>query len=401
MPDDSSAQLPIDRRLLLGAAGLAGIAALSATRVKAGPLNPPAGAVGSTGKTITEAEPRTAINATNTPGDADSVFRIGQAGSYYLTANLMATTGKNGIKIAASGVTLDLNGFQIGSFGGLAAIVPSSTAVERIVIRNGRIFGTAGGILLDAIPGVVVEGVSVESCSGYGIRVGPQSHLRECVAIDNSIGMFAGDGSCIRDCRAAANSSIGISTGDACTISGCASFDNGSDGISAGTSCVLTACACKSNTANGIRTSNTATVIGCSAEFNDADGISASYNSTIVDCTAFANESDGISAQRACLIQRNSCISNGSETAGSGIRVTFDECRIEGNNCIRNYRGIYVSGPNNFIAANTCSHSTLVNWEIDAGNQCLVVVGVNAAAISGDSGGSSPGSTNPWANFTF
>ncbi|MCH8150310.1 MAG: hypothetical protein IH987_20420, partial [Planctomycetes bacterium] len=40
--------------------------------VSAGNLNPPSGPVTPTMKTLTEVEPRIAINATNTPGDASS-----------------------------------------------------------------------------------------------------------------------------------------------------------------------------------------------------------------------------------------------------------------------------------------------------------------------------------------
>jgi hypothetical protein len=68
-PDSTSPSAPVDRRLLLGAVGLAGVAALSAGRAKAagGPLNPPAGAVSPTGKTLAEIEPRTATLATTDP----------------------------------------------------------------------------------------------------------------------------------------------------------------------------------------------------------------------------------------------------------------------------------------------------------------------------------------------
>lgn len=45
--------------------------------VRAGDLDPPAGPVTPTGRF----GPRTEINATNTPGDADSLFFIGQSGS--------------------------------------------------------------------------------------------------------------------------------------------------------------------------------------------------------------------------------------------------------------------------------------------------------------------------------
>jgi len=43
-----------------------------------GDLNPPVGPVAPAHKTWTEVEPRIAINATNTPGDADSLFRIAE-----------------------------------------------------------------------------------------------------------------------------------------------------------------------------------------------------------------------------------------------------------------------------------------------------------------------------------
>ena len=63
-------------RLVLLAATLGGI-----VWVSAGDLNPPPGIVESTMKTLTEVEPRTAINAVNTPGSATSIFGISQPGS--------------------------------------------------------------------------------------------------------------------------------------------------------------------------------------------------------------------------------------------------------------------------------------------------------------------------------
>ena len=75
-----------------------------------GPLTPP-GAPAPTMKTLDQIEPRIAINATNTPGDASSLFRIAQPGSYYLTGNITGVAGKDGIEIASSNVTIDLMGF--------------------------------------------------------------------------------------------------------------------------------------------------------------------------------------------------------------------------------------------------------------------------------------------------
>src|SRR5881392_43776 len=90
-----------------------GLGILAAAVLHAGPLNPPAGPVASSYKTLTEVEPRTAISAANTPGDSDSLFKITQPGSYYLTGNIQGVSGKHGVEIAASGVTLDLNGFDL------------------------------------------------------------------------------------------------------------------------------------------------------------------------------------------------------------------------------------------------------------------------------------------------
>jgi hypothetical protein len=43
--------------------------------------------VASTYKTLSEIEPRIALNQANTPGSASKLFRITQPGSYYLTGN--------------------------------------------------------------------------------------------------------------------------------------------------------------------------------------------------------------------------------------------------------------------------------------------------------------------------
>ena len=57
-----------------------------------------------------------------------------------------------------------------------------------------------------------------------------------------------------------------------------------------------------------------------------------------------------------------------------------------------------VSG--NIIVRNTASGNTL-NWDVAANNACLVVYRTGCTAISGNSGGSAPGSTDPNANFTY
>src|SRR5436190_23335529 len=102
----------------------------------AGPVNPPAGPIAPTFKTLAEVEPRIAINATNTPGDASNLFKINQSGSYYLTGDIVVPTGKNGIRIAGVTATIDLNGFTISGAGNNGIL---SEAVDgMLTVRNGK-----------------------------------------------------------------------------------------------------------------------------------------------------------------------------------------------------------------------------------------------------------------------
>lgn len=104
------------------------IIVLGPASLRAGPLTPPPGPITSTGKTLTEVQPRIAINASNTPGDATCKFKITQPGSYYLSGNILGDTGTHGIKIAlgANGghVRIDMNGFALqGVAGSLSGLV--------------------------------------------------------------------------------------------------------------------------------------------------------------------------------------------------------------------------------------------------------------------------------------
>jgi parallel beta-helix repeat protein len=408
----------------------------------AGPLNPPAGAVTSTAKPLAEIEPRTAINAANTPGDADSTYRIAAPGSYYLTGNLAVVAAKNGIEIAASGVTIDLCGFQISGIPGGLAGISYSAIVDRITIRNGQILNCTSGVSLQGIPAVTVENVTVTGSASYGIVVGSGSRIINCMARSNQGGgigtaagsaitgctaalntgggLLSGSGctvaSCtaydnagagfvlnahtaIQNCSAYNNTSTGFNGGIACTFSNCTASNNGGDGIIAGTDSSLVGCTANLNTGDGFDVS-VSSLTACSAYDNVADGINAANGCTITGCTSRANDGDGIEVSSGCLVLNNACSFNGNNGDGAGIHATGADNRIEANTCASADRGFDVDAAGNILTRNTASGNTN-NWDIVANNKCLVVLGVNAPAITGNSGGAALGSTDPNANFTY
>ncbi len=116
--------------LLLPAAAIAGVV------LAQGPLTPP-GAPAPVMKTLDQIEPRTPISSVP--------FTISQSGSYYLTRSLSVATG-DAITIAATDVTLDLNGFTLSSTapgpGSGAAILLTDIERGNAAIRNGHICST-------------------------------------------------------------------------------------------------------------------------------------------------------------------------------------------------------------------------------------------------------------------
>jgi parallel beta-helix repeat protein len=330
-----------------------------------GSLTPP-GAPAPTMKSLDQVEPRTAINATNTPGDATNLYRITQPGSYYLTGNITGVTGKAGIGIAANGVTLDLNGFDlVGVAGALDGIRTTVSSLTNIAVLNGSIRSWGG------------DGVNLGSFIAFNCR--------------------------LADLRAAFNTGAGIKTGSGLTMTGCTAFDNTSNGISAGQGCTITDCTAYGNTLSGITSSAGSTITSCTARNNNSRGISTGTGCTIAGCTATSNTLDGIIVTSDSQVLRSTCWSNGNGGDGANIHATGSNNRIEGNNCTSADRGIDVDLAVNVIVRNTCSGNTL-NWSIAAGNVCGPILDRTApasAAISGNSAPSSLGSTDANANYTY
>ena len=327
---------------------------LFATNVLAGPLAPPSGPIVPTSKSLVEVEPRTAINATNTPGDANSVFRITQAGSYYLQQNVTVPAGFYGIEIAADNVTIDLNGFLIitAFFNGDGAL--RTDANTKVRVRNGLIEGPFTQTAVLCLGAAVIEDVVLESGN---ISVSGTATIRRCrvssdalraISLDTSTGI----GSLIEDCQVTATAAS--TSGIACNQVG-----------STIRGCVVVSTAA-SSTATGIIAVQGAVLGGmvitdCNIRGPFLAGINCGAGITITDCTV-QSATTGILSGESCLIEHNRFVScsNGINLAGGGSSTVI-------RNTLRGCTTPFVGAagddvaPSGTAAASTNPHANLVN----------------------------------------
>lgn len=383
---------------------------------------------------VEEVEAR--IDLATVAGDATYHHIISQPGSYYLSGNL-AVTKNSGISITATNVTLDLNGFTISCSSGTGGYGIRAKGDE-VALRNGHLSGFAQGVYAFGVDSLCLFNLTVSECSLCGIwAFGSGARIVDCIATRNSgIGIYVGYGSSLSGCTASYNqgeagiyalygSSLsgctasynqgywGIATDAGSSLSGCtACYNEGFCGILAGYGSTLSGCAAYNNIgtlspSSGIYAPQS-TVIGCSAHSNSntmpiscetGTGIYVTEG-VVKDCTVRGNRGDGIRVGMDSLVSGNQCSNNGNGGDGAGIHATGSDNRFENNAVTDNDRGIDVDGTGNIIVRNTASGNS-TNWTVVASNVCLVVQAATAGAISGDSGGTAPGSTDPNANFTY
>jgi hypothetical protein len=374
-----------------------------------GSLTPP-GAPAPTMKTLDQIEPRIPISATTTPGDTSDSFIITNPGSYYLTTNFIASSSKNGIRIATNNVTIDLNGFGFDGAGqgGLGIRIITSIRRQNITVRNGSVRNwTSTGIELSFGLNVFVENVLVTGNGGNGIEAGENSVIKDCLAYTNAnsgsflAGITTTQGSVVENCAADFNGNnvancFGISVGLGSTVSHCsASQNNGPTAIGIGTSAYCTVVDCAVSFASGtngfgIWVGKGCSVARCTASGNSGSGtvgIFADQYSSIENCVAANNGGDGVQTSNNCSVIANTCCSN----AGAGVHITGMRNRIDGNNVALNAAGIKVDSNLNLIIRNSASGSSVNDYVIAAGNN-------DAERVVG---GTAFTSTDPWANFAF
>jgi hypothetical protein len=397
-----------------------------------GALTPP-GAPAPTMKSLDQVEPRTPISSLP--------FYITQSGSYYLTANLSAGSGVNGITVygGVNNVTIDLNGFTLAGSATDSAygIVAYSGNVN---VRNGIITGWgADGIRASSTPGhvfkdLVLNGNGRGAGHGGGITGGDDTQIIGCSAISNSAtGFYLGSRALVKDCNAAFNQNYGIVVNNQSVLEHCDASYNLFSGVSANSDDVMEHCVASGNGIYGLYTYLNNRLADCTADYNTNVGIFAQAGSSVSGCITVGNSGGGIAGYGDNLITH--CVAAGNTSAGisldgpgidvnnctvddntqDGILVVYPGCQItdnllRSNNITGIGAGIRVSSAYNRIEANHISYGNgyAIFTYASATNNVIIrnttagkTNSVFSIVVGNDVGplGRAASATSPWANI--
>jgi parallel beta-helix repeat protein len=384
-----------------------------------GVLTPP-GAPAPTMKTLAQVEPRTPISSLP--------YTISSSGSYYLTTNLIGNGSVNGINIAASNVTLDLNGFVLQSAPNNSSYGIYLNGGANVTIRNGAITGWSDGLNATAdTQGLTVEHIRA-SANGHGIYIASTGFVvRNCICQSNLYDGIYGAGNTgaspgglisgctlianksaglecyygtVRDCQMISNSVAGMFTGfsqvtgchievcgtnsscyginaQECDIRNCLIQNCVAQGINAGNSCRISDCTVFNCSFTGIQTSGACQINDCRVDNSGGIGINASSGSIVHNCQINGSGSYGIEAY-SCTVSGCSVENN----TFSGIYVNAPGCLILGNHLRSNNSsgntsfnaGIYLDDANNRVEDNHITASGYAGIVINSAYSGNVVV---------------------------
>lgn len=351
----------------------------SATIVsRAGPLNPPAGPVASSYKTLVEVEPRTPISALP--------FTITQTGSYYLTSSLTGQAGSNGITVLASGVTLDLNGFGLFGVAGAGSGIAVG-AVGNLEVRNGSIREwPVDGVNAIQSSNCRYQDLRMINCGHAAIRTGISTLVQRCNI--NSIGFNAAPGDPNPDTWA-----VGIQTGFASVVRDCVCDATTARGYNIGDGSVMESCASTRITASGADGYALVAGIGCVVRDSvfrggTVAGVILGRGSHMSGCTVSFGPK-GIIADTGCIISNNAIVDvdqAGVTILSTARSVTVDGNTMFGTGAIGSVGIVFSSDADIFTRNNIANFNSLFS---------------TATPTSAGPSGSPPSfQTNPWANFS-
>ena len=342
-----------------------------------GSLTPPGGPT-PTMKSLQQVEPRVDIN--KLAGDGTTVAIISGPGSYYLTADLIGSAGKDTIRVANAGrVTIDLNGFSLVSTGADRSAIAIPTLNDAVLIRNGIILA-AGGTTTRAVGGsgnrVICEDLAIVGNTGVdvivlladavvrrcrvgegGVSLGERSSMIDSIiaATTNAsitlghdglvsgvkfstarASLTVGDRSQITDCQVNAGGGpilfgLGgniIQTGNAAVVRRCtiSAGNVAGNAIGVGSGSLVESCRVLSAFREGIISNlqDNVTVVDCSVQGNGRRGIALGGNARVRDCVVNGSGGDGI------LVEDNSIVSGCtvSGVGGAGIISNFENVAV-------------------------------------------------------------------------
>ncbi len=351
----------------------------------AGPLNPPAGPIAPTGKTLTEVEPRIALSQANTPGDNDatpSVFKITQPGSYYLTGNINVPGGLTGIEIAASEVTIDLGGYAIldGANG-----IDTTVSCSNVRISNGHVRGASlNGINVQSADSVQISRLTVR-LAGVGLRLGIGANVEDTRVSNSATGVRLFGGAVrLRRCVLSNFSGNAVETG--ASVSRVTIEDSTIGSASIGLSL---------NAATRVRLASSNVTL-CSS------GANLGAESEVTGCTFDNNDLVGLDIGAGSSVTDNRFEDNGGTTQ-PGLSLSGSGSVVRNNRLTGNGLGVRIfSGTGNLVVGNVLSGNG-THFSIVTGNKVgTIFTPSGAGQINGSSGGVAiAGGGDPWGNIVY
>jgi len=346
----------------------------------------PSGPPGPAMLTLSQVEPRTPVDAIHTPASSSAEFAISNSGSYYLTTNIVVTSGGvSAVYIATNNVTLDLNGFSLLSPSSVGAYgVYIQSGCTNICVHDGLISGWAQYGIFSGGANVVLDRLTVSGDAG-GINL---SGAGRCIVRNSIINGNVGSG---------INCSENNVTFEDLMIS---SNDPGFNitGVASG---VIKDCTVNENVSEGIDcvSATNITIQNLTISHNNGYGMSLSgfQNSSVSDCKVNGNANNtGIYLSgSSCFIIGNSFSGNGISIYVQGANNQIDGNRVNGSN--PSAVGIWINNApgvtNNMVMRNFVTGYGANDYSLGTGQIAGPII---TNAVSGIITNS-----NPWANFSF
>jgi len=237
------------------------------------------------------------INQASVLSSGGFPYKITQPGSYRLSGNLVVTGSTDAIDIAASNVTLDLNGFAIlgpnvfypPCTTACTGIADNGSAPAAVTVRNGSLSGWTWGVTLGTCTGCSVQQLIVYNVCHAGISVGNNG-----VVSGNVLTGYVGSNIC------GPTEGSGIGAGSNSLIVG-----NTVQRFGPGMSQEL------GIAVPGIAAGENSTYIGNTVSGNLGNGINVYYNSTLVGNTVSSNGYVGIHVFCPSNFVGNTVVGNG------------------------------------------------------------------------------------------